>query len=407
MVFEPKADSQSVIMLSIRNNMRQYVMAAAMIIIWLVFHFATDRFLTPRNLSNLFLQSAAVATLAIGMVLIIVTNNIDLSVGSFVGFIGAVVAALQVKYQWDPLGVVLRGVGIDIGPDYTIAISAIIAGIIIGMMIGAWHGFWIAYRGVPAFIVTLASMMILRGGILYFTADSSISNMKPMFKAIGNSYLPNRTPIFYITCLVACLVYVALVLRRRAIRKRYGFHVSSISWEFVKLAVGLTVIGGFFYVMNEHKGIPYAWLIVLAIMLVFTFITEKTTFGRHLYAIGGNIDAARLSGINIRLKQFYMFVLMGAVSSIAGIIFLARINSATAQGGNGLELDAIASAVVGGTSLLGGEGSISGAVVGALIMTSLDNGMSMMNIDVTWQYIVKGIVLLLAVWLDMATRRRN
>ena len=390
---------------SARKNIRQYMMIIALLGIWGIFYALTENgiFIQPRNLSNLFLQSASTAVIAIGVVLILVTMNIDLSIGSVVGFIGAIAAVTQVD---SPIAAWLSGLLNSLGiPSDYMAVLGILAALLVGLAIGAWHGMWIAYLGVPAFIVTLSSMMVFRGGLLYFTGGKSIANMYPWFKAIGTEYVsPNYSSAI---AGIIIIIYAVFELRRRFVRQSYGFTVSSWPAQMLKLLAVSAAIGVFFYIMILYKGIPYAWFIVMVVMVIFTFIAEKTTFGRHLYAIGGNPEAAKLSGINIKWKIMAMYMLTGLVVAVGGIIYLSRLNSATANAGNGMELDCIASAVIGGTSLMGGEGFIYGGVVGALVMGSLDNGMSLLNLDATWQYIVKGLVLLLAVWVDMVTRRRG
>ncbi|MCC8116468.1 MAG: sugar ABC transporter permease [Planctomycetes bacterium] len=387
------------------RNIRQFMMIIALLGIWGIFYAITENgiFISSRNLSNLFLQSASIAVIACGVVLILVTMNIDLSIGSVVGFIGAIAAVCQADSpiaNWFSARLTSMGIGLD-----WMAVIAIVVALLVGLLIGAWHGWWIAYRGVPAFIVTLASMMIFRGGLLYFTGGKSIANMYPWFKAIGMEYLSPRWSFFFSLFIIA--VYIIMEIRNRTVRQRYGFDVPSLATQIAKMIFVSAAIYVFFDIMIRYKGIPYAWFVVLVVMVIFTFIAEKTTFGRHLYAIGGNPDAARLSGINIKWKIMAMYLLTGIVVAIGGIIYVARLDSATANAGNGMELDCIASAVIGGTSLMGGEGYIYGGVVGALVMGSLDNGMSLLNLDATWQYIVKGLVLLLAVWVDMATRRRG
>ncbi len=389
---------------SASKNIRQYMMIIALLGIWGIFYAITENgvFISSRNLSNLFLQSAAIAVIAIGVVLILVTMNIDLSIGSVVGFLGAIAAVSQVD---SPIASFFVGTlnkwGISL--DW-MAVIGIIAALLVGFAIGTWHGFWIAYMGVPAFIVTLASMMIFRGGLLFFTGGKSIANMYPWFKSIANDYV-SPTTSFWVSIAIIIL-YVLFALRKRKVRQGYGFSVSSWPVQIITLVIVCLAIYIFFDIMIRYRGIPYAWLIVLVVMVIFTFIAEKTTFGRHLYAIGGNPDAARLSGINIKWKIMSMYMLIGIVVAVGGIIYLSRINSATANAGNGMELDCIASAVIGGTSLMGGEGYIYGGVVGALVMGSLDNGMSLMNLGADWQYVVKGLVLLLAVWIDITTRRK-
>ncbi len=390
---------------SLRHNIRQYMMIIALLGIWGIFYAITENgiFISSRNLSNLFLQSATVAVIAIGVVLILVTLNIDLSIGSVVGFLGAIAAVTQVD---SPIAAYLTGVlnSMGIPLDY-MAVLGILAALGVGFLIGVWHGWWIAYMGVPAFIVTLASMMVFRGGLLFFTGGKSIANMYPWFQAIGKEYVSPGASWWLRLAII--IIYVVFELYRRKIRQGYGFVVPSIPLQIAKLVAACVAIWIFFEIMIRYRGIPYAWLIVLVVAVIFTFIAEKTTFGRHLYAIGGNAEAARLSGINIKWKIMAMYMLTGVVVAIGGIIYLARLNSATANAGNGMELDCIASAVIGGTSLLGGEGYIYGGVVGALVMGSLDNGMSLLNLGADWQYVVKGLVLLLAVFVDMYTRRKG
>ncbi|TMA16004.1 MAG: sugar ABC transporter permease [Deltaproteobacteria bacterium] len=342
---------------SMKRNSKQYTMFLALLGIWVIFSFVTDRvFLTPRNLSNLFVQTVTTAILAIGMVLVIVAGHIDLSVGSVLGFAGAVCALCMIKLEWG-------------------VIASVSATLVIGLAVGAWHGFWVAYRKVPAFIVTLASMLAFRGLIIGVTGgqtqglEMASEATAGWFKAIGQGYLPTLA-------------------------------------EVLRLAFVSALMGGFAMIMVIYLGIPWAVIFVLALTVIFDFVARDTTFGRHLYAIGGNPDAARLSGINVPRHVFGLFMIMGLMTAIAGIVSTSRLNAATTSAGQNAELDAIASAVIGGTSLMGGEGTIFGAVIGALVMASLDNGMSLMNLDITFQYVIKGLILLLAVWVDMAQRKK-
>lgn len=379
-----------------RRNMRQYTMIAALVVIWIFFAVITDgTFTSPRNLSNLFLQTVTVAIVACGMVLIIVTGNIDLSVGSVAGFCGAVGAVLQVKYGWDTP-------------------STILAVLITGLIIGAWHGFWVAWKKVPAFIVTLASMLAFRGAILGVTGGATISPMRDSFKEIGTGYIPdlftarggfNDTSAFLAA--VGIILFVWFEIRQRKKRAETGFQQNPLWMDAGRIAVISLAIAGAFSIMIFNEGIPYAVLVLLAVVLLFRFIGDRTVFGRRLYAIGGNADAAMLSGISIRKNIMALYMLFGSLVALAGIVMTARLNAATTSAGMNMELDAIAAAVIGGTSLMGGEGKITGAVIGALIMSSLDNGMSLMNIDITWQYIIKGLILLTAVWADVSMRQRK
>jgi D-xylose transport system permease protein len=397
-----QASLKEILLASIKHNTKQYTMFLALIAIWVTFTFLTENvFLTPRNLSNLFVQTVTTAILAIGMVLVIVTGHIDLSVGSVLGFAGAVCAMAMIKLEW---GVV----------------PSVLATLAVGMAVGAWHGFWVAYRKVPAFIVSLASMLAFRGLIIGLTGGQTQGlEMAPeavadRFKLIGQGYLPtfgeavegqvHDTSLYLVVVVIA--LFVLSSLRRRRARQQYGFEVLPAHVEALKLGFISAVIALFGAIMVVYLGIPWSVIFVLALMVVFSFVAEDTTFGRHLYAIGGNPDAARLSGIDVPRHTFGLFVLMGLMTAIAGIVYTARLNAATTSAGQNAELDAIAAAVIGGTSLLGGEGTIFGAIVGALVMTSLDNGMSLMNLDITYQYVIKGLILLLAVWVDMAQRRK-
>ena len=396
------ASLKDLVVASVKHNTKQYTMFLALIAIWVIFSFLTEGvFLTARNLSNLFVQTVTTGILAIGMVLIIVAGHIDLSVGSVLGFLGAICAMCMIKMEWGVLPSVLFTLGA-------------------GLVVGVWHGFWEAYRRVPAFIVTLASMLAFRGLIIGITGGQTQGlEMAPQgaasaFKLIGQGYLPtlgaaeegrlHDTSLYLALAVIAIMVVVRL--RRRAARVKFGFTVPPMYAEILGLALTCALFGAFAMLMVLYLGIPWSVILLLALAVVFSFIAEDTTFGRHLFAIGGNQDAARLSGIDVRRNTFVLFIIMGVMTAVAGIVFTSRLNAATTSAGQNAELDAIAAAVIGGTSLLGGEGTIYGALVGALVMTSLDNGMSLMNLDITFQYVIKGLILLLAVWFDMAQRKK-
>lgn len=371
----------------INIDIRSYTMVIALLAIWIVFAVLTKgNFLTPRNLSMLMRQVSITSILAVGMVLVIVGGHIDLSVGSVAGFTGAVLAVLQLWYHWS-------------------TIPSILAALFVGLAIGAWQGFWVAYRGVPAFIVTLSSMLVFRGGILLVTKGVTISPLRPEFKLIGQGYIPPSWSI--IIALAAVLGYIYLALNNRKSRLKYGLPVTSWNIEIMKMIGTLSLIAVFTGVMVAYQGIPIPVIIVLFLVVLFTFIANNTTFGRYVYAIGGNREAAVLSGINIKKTNMTIFLIMGLLSALAGIVLTSRLDAATTSAGNLFELDAIASAIIGGTSTLGGEGTIPRAVIGALVMASIDNGMSLLNIDYSIQIIVKGLVLVLAVWIDIATRKRT
>ncbi len=372
---------------SLKNNLRQYTMIIALVSIWIIFYFLTDGiFLTTRNISNLFVQSSTISILAMGMVLIIVANHIDLSVGSVAGFIAALIAIMQTS----------MGMG---------TIPSILLVLVVGTIIGAWHGYWVAYRGVPAFVVTFASYLMFRGGVLGVTGGATIAGLHKSFRVIGQGYFPklfseNINDVSIIFGLLIILIYIIMQIRKRRSRINYGFDVLPVKLELAKIIVISLIIALIFWIMVDYRGIPYPVLIVLITGVILTFIARKTTFGRQIYAIGGNKEAAALSGINIKKRTLLLFTLMGFLSAVAGCVYTARLGAATAQAGTMFEFSAIAGAVIGGTSFSGGKGTIYGAVVGALVMASLDNGMSIMNLDVTYQYIVKGLMLLIAVWVD-------
>lgn len=385
--------AMNIISSSIKNNVRQYTMALALLSIWGIFTILTGgTFISFRNLSNLFLQSSTIAILAVGMVLVIVAGHIDLSVGSVAGLLGGIAGILMAKQNLGTLPTIIITLGI-------------------GLLIGIWQGYWVAYRQVPAFIVTLAGMMVFRGILIGITGGNTIGPMNDNFKLIGQGYLPKMSNLPFndtsaIVGLIFILLFIIFDLKKRKTRQKYGFEVLPIHLQILKITGISILIALVLSIMVGYMGIPYAILLLIGIVVLFTFIATKTSFGRHIYAIGGNKEAARLSGINIKKTNMMIFVIMGLMSAVAGIVFTARLNAANAAAGNLFELDAIAAAIIGGTSTMGGEGTIVGAIIGALVMASLDNGMSLMNVDVTYQYIVKGLILLLAVWVDIETRKK-
>jgi len=371
---------------SFSEYVRRLTMLIALISIWIIFWVLTQGiFISPRNLSNLFLQTSSVAIIAIGMTLIIITRNIDLSVGSVAALAGAIAAFMQVQCHMSTP-------------------AALSAALIVGLAIGAWHGFWIAYRMVPAFIVTLASMMIFRGLVLGVTQGATIAPLSDSFKVIGQGYADPK--ISLIIGVVVVILFVVSSFFKREKRKKYGFSVPKIWFDLIKVVFIAGAILGFFAIMVMNRGVPYAVLLMLALTIFFNFMSRNTVFGRQLYAIGGNPDAAALSGVNIKKRVMMLYVIFGALTAVSGVVMTSRLNAATTSAGQGMELDVIAASVIGGTSLMGGEGTIFGAVIGALIMASLDNGMSLLDTNITYQYIIKGMILLFAVWVDIATRRK-
>lgn len=381
---------------SIKNNIRQYTMIIALLSIWIIFALLTKGiFLTSRNLSNLFLQMVTIGFLACGMVLVIVATHIDLSVGSVAGTLGAVAAALMTKAGFNP-------------------VVTIIITLTCGLLVGCWHGFWVAYRGVPAFIVTLASMTAFKGITLAITKGATIGEFPTAFKALGQGYVPklifknanfNDTSIYI--GIIFIILFIILDFRKRNSRIKHDLEVLSMPLQMLRVVLISVVIAIPCMIMVSYRGIPYAVLLLIGVVALFTFITNKTVFGRYVYAIGGNKQAAKLSGVNIKRINFFIFVLMGLLTALASIVFTGRLNAATTSAGNLFELDAIAACYIGGTSSSGGVGTIFGAIIGALVMASLDNGMSLMNVDIMYQYIIKGAILLFAVWIDFVTNKKS
>ncbi|MBB5323531.1 D-xylose transport system permease protein [Anoxybacillus tepidamans] len=367
-------------------DIRAYTMIGALVAIWIFFGLLNDTFLSARNLSNLFTQMSVTAILAIGMVLVIVAGHIDLSVGSIVGLTGGIAAILS-NWMGMPTSVVIA--------------STLAAGVLIGMI----QGWLVAYRAIPAFIVTLGGMMIFRGALMGITKSTTIPISDANFIALGSAYFTNSFGL--ILAVVAIAALVTSTLKKRKSRQQYGFSVAPLSLDMAKVIAISALIVLFVLTMNSYKGIPFPIIFVIGLALIFSFIANKTTFGRHVYAIGGNVEAARLSGIHIQRHTMMLFVFTGLLSAIAALVLTARLSSATISAGQMYELNAIAACVIGGTSLMGGSGTIVGAIIGAMVMTSLDNGMSLLGMETFWQYIVKGSILVLAVWIDIASRKKQ
>jgi D-xylose transport system permease protein len=367
--------------------LRAYTMVFALIAIWIFFHFSTGRiFLEPRNFSNLMRQTSVTGVLAVGMLMVIITAQIDLSIGSIVGLAGGLAAMAQ---GWWGMGLV----------------PSLGAGIAVAIVIGAVQGSLTAYLNIPAFIVTLGGLLAWRGVILGLSRGETIPLRLQSFKSIGQNYVDPRVGWILAALSVAAVVW--LTIARNRARRRHRLEVPPIPSTVLRIALPSAVILWFIYTMNTYEGVPIPVIILIAIALAGAFLTQNTTFGRYLYAIGGNPDAARLSGINIRKHILAVFCIMGALAGVASIIYTARVGSASPDAGQLLELDAIAACVIGGTSLMGGRGTVFGAILGALIMASLDNGMSLMRVEPYSQMIIKGAILVAAVGLDMAGRKRG
>ena len=375
-------------------NIRQYGMFIALVFIIVLFQILSDGILLkPLNITNIILQNSYILVLAIGMVLVIITGNIDLSVGSIAAFIGAISAILMINLE---LPVVL----------------AVAICLLLGALIGAWQGYWIAYVRIPAFIVTLAGMLLFRGLTLVVLEGKSIAPFPVTFQKISSGFLPdlfNGAGLHILTIALGILlsiIYVFLEWRERRSQQRYNFEVSPIAIFVLKNVALITLLNVFTYVLATYEGIPNILVILFFLIVIYTFITNKTVVGRHVYALGGNEKAAKLSGIKTSRVTFWVFVNMGVLSALSGLIFAARLNAATPKAGNLFELDAIAAAFIGGASASGGIGTVIGAIIGGLVMGVMNNGMSLLSVGIDWQQAIKGLVLLLAVAFDLYTKNK-
>ncbi len=388
----------------VRTNLKTYTMIFALLIIWLLFGILTDWiFFSPRNLSNLFRQMTIISFLAIGMVMVIVTGNIDLSVGSVTGFVGVIAAYLQAIILARVLSLWFPGSSAQGLAAISTAITVVLC-LIVGGLIGTMQGAIVAYLKVPAFIVTLGGLLIFRGGILGITQGKTIVPIEEPFKAIAQGYLPRSLGLF-LAGVVIVIIFISFLWNRRQ-RRNYGFSLKPLYVDLLKAGAFSFAVLLYVLVMNSYQGVQNPVLMAL-VAIVFTYITNNTRFGRYAYAIGGNREATKLSGIDIQLNIFKVFILIGLLCAVAGMVLTARVAAGTISGGQNYELSAIAACVIGGTSLMGGEGTIFGAIVGSLIMASLENGMSVMNMDIFWQFIIRGLVLIFAVYVDVASKRNR
>ncbi len=317
---------------------------------------------------------------------VIVAGHVDLSIGSVVCFLGALMAVMNTNH--------------GLSPSVSLAIT-----VAVGLGIGVAQGFLISYQRVPAFIVTLGGMMAFRGLSMWITSNSTVPLQENWISSVGTAYLSPHLGWI----LTSAAVVLGSLSLARAYRANLKYGLETPPWYVVALRIAAlnAVMIAFMSVLASYEGIPVPVLIMLVLMLAFNFVATQTTWGRHIYAIGGNVEAAYVSGINVRLRTLGVFVLMGLLAAVGGVILTARVGSASPDAGQLLELDAIAACVIGGTSLMGGRGSILGALLGALVMESLNNGMSLANIEPFWQYIVKGGVLVAAVWMDIASQDKR
>ena len=369
------------------NRMRSFTMVLVFIILAFFLHILTKGlFLTERNISNLVRQMATTSILAAGVFFPIVTKDIDMSVGSMMGLLGGICALSQLKWGFGVVG-------------------SIAFVVVIGILLGIFQGILIAYADIPAFIATLGGYLAWRGVLYLITGSKAVSVTNQAFVSIGRANLRQELG-WALAALVAAGFVVSTLMRQKA-RIRNGLEPLPKWKTAVRIAASVIISFGIVWYLNRYEGLPIPFLIMLAVVALFGFIAEKTTYGRSVYAIGGSMEAARYSGIPVKRNVMLAFAISGSLAAVASVVLTARINSATPSAGVMGEMDAIAAAVIGGASLSGGVGKVSGVIIGALIMSSIDNGMSLMNVDSSWQYVIKGIVLVGAVFIDVIGNKKS
>lgn len=378
-----------------KNNVREYGMLIALIAIMVFFQYQTKGVLMkPVNITNLVLQNSYIITMALGMLLIIVSGWIDLSVGSVVAVVGALAGVLMVRY------------------DFNWMLTVVIC-LVVGALIGAFQGYWVAYVKIPAFIVTLAGMLIFRGLTFILLQGESVGPFPTQFQKISSGFIPDifNFPGFHLTTIVIgalfSVVLIVLDLRGRNNQVKYGFEVTPFYFFIAKNVLISAAIMGLCYLMASYKGLPNVLILLFVLVAFYSFITSSSVIGRRIYAMGGNEKAAKLSGVNTSRLLFTTFVNMGILAALAGLIVAARLNSSTPNAGDGMELDVIAACFIGGASASGGVGNVIGALVGAFLVGVLNNGMSILGVGIDWQKVVKGLVLLAAVFFDVYNKNKS
>ena len=379
----------------LKNNLREYGLLISLVAIMVFFQVMTNGTLfQPLNLTNLILQNSYIIVMALGMLLVIVAGHIDLSVGSVSGFIGAVAAVLMVEYEMH-------------------FVPATLICLVLGGAIGAAQGYWVAFYKIPSFIVTLAGMLVFKGLALAVLGGSSVGPFPADFQLLSTGFIPDPFSgenLRILSLVVGVFIALGLLIskvRDRADRLKHGMDNEPTAFFVLKNLVFVAMITAFSYLLSSYKGLPNVLIVMLLLMFAYDFVTSKTTVGRRIYALGGNEKAARLSGIKTERLTFYTFINMGVLAALAGLIFAARLNTATPKAGLGFELDVIAACFIGGASASGGVGKVLGAVIGAFIMGVMNNGMSIMGIGIDWQQVIKGLVLLAAVCVDVYNKNKT
>ena len=378
----------------LKNNMRAYGMLLSLVAIMGFFEYMTDgTLLQPLNLTNLVLQNSYIVIMALGMLMVIVAGHIDLSVGSVVGFVGALATVLIVRYEMH-------------------FIAASILCLLAGAIIGGAQGYFVAFFKIPSFIVTLAGMLVFKGLTLALLEGQSVGPFPAGFQMLSSGFLPdpfNGDNLRGFSLLLGISGAVALIvtsMRARARQLRHGMENEPRAFFLLKNAIFAAIIVYFSYLLASYKGFPNVLAVMSVLIIAYTYISKRTVLGRRVYAVGGNEKAARLSGIKTERVSFYTFVNMGMLAALAGLIFAARLNTATPKAGTGFELDVIAACFIGGASASGGVGKVMGAVIGAFIMGVMNNGMSIMGIGIDYQQVIKGLVLLAAVFIDVINKNK-
>lgn len=378
----------------LKHNFREYGMLITLVAIMAFFQVMTDgTLMQPLNLTNLILQNSYIVIMALGMLLVIVAGHIDLSVGSVCGFIGALAAVLMVQYQWH-------------------FVPATLACLLCGGLIGALQGWFVAFWRIPSFIVTLAGMLVFKGLALAVLAGQSVGPFPETFQMLSSGFIPdvfNAEGLRVTSLLLGVAVAAALTVagvRSRANRLRHGVHAEPATIFWAKTAMFAALLIYFSYLLSSYKGLPNVLIVMALLIVLFDFVTSRTTIGRRIYALGGNEKAAKLSGIKTERLSFYAFVNMGVLAALAGLVFAARLNTATPKAGLGFELDVIAACFIGGASASGGVGKVMGAVIGAFVMGVMNNGMSILGIGIDYQQVIKGVVLLAAVLVDVYNKNK-
>ena len=378
----------------LRHHIRDYGMLVALVVIMAFFQIWTNGvLLKPLNLTNLFLQNSYIIIMALGMLLVIVSGHIDLSVGSVVGFIGALAAVMLVNYNIP-------------------VIVTVPACLLVGALIGAAQGYWIAYWKIPSFVVTLAGMLVFRGLTLALLAGQSIGPFPRSFQALSSGFIPDPFGLDFrlLSLLLGIAVGGGMIffgLRGRAKQARFSHVEEPLTFFLVKNGIIAAAIIYITYLLATYNGLPNVLITMAVLIAVYSFFTTKSVPGRRIYAIGGNEKAAKLSGIKTERLTFLTFANMGMLAALAGLIFAARLNTATPKAGVAFELDVIAAVFIGGASMSGGVGKIMGAVIGAFIMGVMNNGMSIMGVGIDWQQVIKGLVLLAAVIFDVYNKSKG